>query len=514
MRDTTATMAMIAVLNASTLTPQAFQPFSGGPSAFERSLSAAASFPEVEKIVLLCGSEEAKRELEKKCPAALGNIVLTSEGTSGFPAFVAALESAASGSDCFYYSYADYPLLDGKLASGLHERHRGYQADYSFADGYPQGLAPEILRTACLSTLALLCATMPGEPGRDALFTILQKDINGFDIEADISPEDLRPFRLALCCDTKRDRLVAEALYGAGARDAESVLKIVPERRDLLRSLPAFYAVQVSSGCPQACSSCPYPKMRPDLLTSRESMPAERFEALMESIARFSDDAVIALSLWGEPALHPDFLILARSCLSRPLFRLVVETSGIGWAPELFKALADIPGASRIEWIVSLDAWEEESYERLRGKGFKEAMAAVDVLMGLFPDHVHVQALRMEENEEELEIFYRSWKEKNKNIIIQKYDFFCGFLAQKKVTDLSPLDRNACWHLMRDMNVLLDGSVPLCREDVQGSRIAGNVFAESMETVWERLGAAYGAQLRGEYEGICARCDEYYTYNF
>ena len=36
-----------------------------GPSAFERSLSAAASFPEAEKIVILCGSEEAKKELEK-----------------------------------------------------------------------------------------------------------------------------------------------------------------------------------------------------------------------------------------------------------------------------------------------------------------------------------------------------------------------------------------------------------------------------------------------------------------
>jgi spiro-SPASM protein len=507
-------MAMIVVLNASTLTPQAVEGMNGGPSALERSLSAAAGFPEAERILLLCGSEEKKRELEAKLPSKVKNLSFSTAAVRDFSTLIAEMDAASKGFDALYYSFADYPFLDQRLAARLHGQHRDYQADYSFADGYPLGLAPELLRTACLTTLALLSADMPGMPGRDALFTIIQKDINGFDIETDIAPTDLRPYRLSLSCDTKRNRLIAEAFMKAGAAGSADILSLVPARRDLLRGLPAFFAVQAVSGCPQACSSCPYPKMRPDLLESRDSMPVARFEALMDSISRFSSDAVIDLSLWGEPGLHPDFPGLARACLARPLFRLVVETSGVGWAPETLEAVAALDGGDRIDWIVSLDALKEESYERLRGKGFKEAMGCVETLMALFPDHVHVQALRMNENEEELESFYRYWKERNKNIIIQKYDHFCGFLPERKVTDLSPLDRNPCWHLMRDMCVLLDGGVPLCREDVAAAATVGNAFDEDIQTIWDRLGAAYLSQLRGEYQGICARCDEYYTYNF
>lgn len=505
---------MIAVLNASTLSPQAFMGMNGGPSALERSISAAASFPEVEKTALLCGSEEKRRELEAFLHSSIPNLVFSASAVDTFSALVAELDRACQGFDSFYYSFADYPLLDRSLAATLHGQHRDYQADYAFADGYPLGLAPEILRTACLKTLGLLCSDIPGEPGRDALFTIIQKDINGFDIETDIAPKDLRPYRLTLACDTKRDRLVADALMAAGAAGAADILSLVPGRRDLLRGLPAFFAVQVVSGCPQACASCPYPKMNPGLLHSRESMPVDRFEALMGAISAFADDAVVDLSLWGEPGLHPDFPALARACLERPRFRLVVETSGVGWAPGALEGVAALDGADRIDWIVSLDALTEGSYERLRGPGFSEATARVDALMALFPGHVHVQALRMNENEEELEGFYRSWKERTKNVIIQKYDHFCGYLPERKVTDLSPLDRNPCWHLMRDVCVLLDGTVPLCREDVEGGGIAGNAFTDGIETIWAGLGRAYLAQLKGEYQGICARCDEYYTYNF
>jgi spiro-SPASM protein len=156
-------------------------------------------------------------------------------------------------------------------------------------------------------------------------------------------------------------------------------------------------------------------------------------------------------------------------------------------------------------------------------------------LFALFPEDTYVQAVRTAGAEDDIEQFYRSWKEAaprgNGSIIIQKYDDFCGFLPKKQAADLSPVERQSCWHMMRDLPVLLDGTVPLCREELsalkgEGGRILGNVYQDSLENIWfqgERYYAEHCDAIKKAGEassnkascpGICAGCDEYYTYNF
>ncbi|MCP4160831.1 MAG: hypothetical protein GY760_12225 [Deltaproteobacteria bacterium] len=120
----------------------------------------------------------------------------------------------------------------------------------------------------------------------------------------------------------------------------------------------------------------------------------------------------------------------------------------------------------------------------------------------------------MEENEENLEDFFRFWRNKTENIIIQKYDWFCGIYEQKKITDLSPLTRNPCWHLKRDMFIRINGDVPLCREDLKCEHKQGNVFSDDLETIWGNGKLIYLDHIRGELPAICGKCDEYYTFNF
>jgi spiro-SPASM protein len=118
----------------------------------------------------------------------------------------------------------------------------------------------------------------------------------------------------------------------------------------------------------------------------------------------------------------------------------------------------------------------------------------------------------MNENEAQLEAFYRHYKEKG-NVLIQKYDHYCGRLPDRKPADLSPLERRFCWHQMRDMVILLDGAVPLCKEDAIDTKAAPNVFdpaSGGIAGIWDKLGA--GARL--DSLPICKDCDEYYTFNF
>jgi spiro-SPASM protein len=437
---------------------------------------------------------------------------LESPGAAGL---LEALREFSAGYDNLIYIFGDSPFLDAGLSRRMLENHAKYYAHYTFADGYPEGLTPEIIAARTLPALAALCQGQDLPLNRETIFSLIQKDINAFDLETELSPKDLRLLRASLTAGARRNHLlcerIAEALPKDGPPASEAILSLLEEKPEILRTLPAFIGVQITRGCPQSCMSCPYPLFG-DIAQNANMRPGD-FDLIARKTADFCGDAVIGVSLWGEPSFHQEFPRLARSIADRPGLSLLVETSGIGWKDEIIRECGAILGP-RLTWIVSLDAIHREQYTRLRGAGWDEALARAGMLLAEFPDTAYIQALRMNDNEETLETFYRTWKEKTSHLIIQKYDWFCGFLPQRKVTDLSPLDRFPCRHLQRDMSVLLDGSVPLCREDLRGNILLGNLLNDDMQTIWEKGNGFYREHLSQNYTGICGNCDEYYTWNF
>jgi hypothetical protein len=79
-----------------------------------------------------------------------------------------------------------------------------------------------------------------------------------------------------------------------------------------------------------------------------------------------------------------------------------------------------------------------------------EALAFAGELLRLAPEKTHVQAVRVKENEEDIETFYVR-KGVTRERDIQKYDSCAGLLPDRSVADLSPLKRFPCWHLKRDL---------------------------------------------------------------
>ncbi|HZK19659.1 MAG TPA: SPASM domain-containing protein, partial [Treponemataceae bacterium] len=103
----------------------------------------------------------------------------------------------------------------------------------------------------------------------------------------------------------------------------------------------------------------------------------------------------------------------------------------------------------------------------------------------------------------------------------QKYNSIGGLLKDRRVANLEPLQRNPCWHLRRDMCILVEGTVPVCREapfakkaNKQQFLSCGNVFASSLEDVFNNGIMALQAHIDKQYSEHCKACDEYYTFNF
>lgn len=506
-------MKNLAVANALALNDYALQSIDGGENALQRVRGFAGKLPAVERCLLLV-PEKINVDVQD-----LGFDILVVKG-QGIGALLRSLRESSSGYDNLFYFFADCPILDADLSARMLENHKKYYAEYTFADGYPYGLSPEILRTGVLAPLLELAgrseASVGEEPilshDRGAIFELIKRDINSFDIETELSPVDLRMLRAELCADCKRNQLLIERVVQGGAADAAAVCRLLEQQPRILRTLPSFFAVQIVAGCPQLCSYCPYPGMELKQTGKMGQMDLKTFAGVVEKIRTFCAEATVSVSLWGEPAYHSEFAELAATVLGNDL-RLIVETSGIGWREGVLSKLADkkLPAP---DWIVSLDSRDPQEYGSLRGEGFEEAHKTVEILQSLFPGHVYPQAVRMNQNEEGLETFYRYWKNQIGKVIVQKYDHFCGHLPDRRVTDLSPLKRFPCWHLKRDVAVLMDGRVNLCREDLQCTHVLGNLLEQSLEEIWKAGEPFYEDHLREAYPDLCKNCDEYYSFNF
>jgi spiro-SPASM protein len=534
-------MNALAVLYGGSLRKAAFEkvlypePGKEKVCALTMALEKAFSFPGVAKTVLLVGADFERSAEEAGFILREGTEirVLPEQKVKNLFRVLAELSRSF---DLLYFAWADAPFLDPALAGKVAERHCRYAAEYSYADGWPYGLAPEILAPSTAGILAAFAEGDDSQVDRDAVFQVIRKDINAFDIETEISPIDLRSHRLSLTADSRRNLLLLTRFQAAGFTGSADAGRIIAEKPELLRTLPAFYAIQVSGPCPQACAICPYPRFTgpqgEGVIDRKDFMDPSHFEGLLDHIIAFSDDAVIDLSLWGELALHPQKLELISLVLARrDRLSLIIETSGIGWKKEELETLAAqvreerqirpwIAPPGPLSWIVSLDAAGSERYGEVRGPGFEEAIGNAKTLCSLFPKDAYVQAVRLQGAEDDIETFYRSWKDQGANIIIQKYDDFCGVLPKKQAADLSPVRRHPCWRLMRDVYIFIDGRVAFCREDLSamsgapGGGILGNVFDEPLEVIWSRGGELYRDQCSGRYSGICGECDEYYTFNF
>jgi spiro-SPASM protein len=508
-------MNNLAVANALALNDYALKPLAGAAHSLTRVREYASRLPGVDRCLLLL-PEGADPRLPEH-----GFEVRTVKG-EGLADLLRCLQSALSEGEYenLFYFFADCPFLDHELSARMLDNHRRYYADYTFADGYPYGLSPEILKPAALAPLLELAAKPQAGAGeepigpqdRSALFDLIRKDINAFDIETELSPVDLRMLRAELCADCRRNLLLLERIAEAEARDAGAVCAVLDERPEILRTLPSYFSVQIVAGCPQLCSYCPYPRFGIQRTGKQGQMELKDFTRILEQIRSFCGEATVSLSLWGEPAYHDGFADAAAAVRAEG-FRLIVETSGIGWTEGVLSRIAEL-GSTGLDWIVSLDSRDAEQYAALRGEGFEEAHRTVEVLQSLFPGHVYPQAVRMNENEEGLEDFYRHWKIQTGRVIVQKYDHFCNFLPDRRVTDLSPLKRMPCWHLKRDVTVLLDGRVSLCREDLKCVHGLGNLLEQSLEEIWNAGEPFYRDHLEGRYPDLCKNCDEYYSFNF
>jgi len=505
------------------VTPYLTTAFTDGTTPVERLVTTVTEIisqlhldPEVTVVTAPLSDEESRVFSSLSLPGNWAH--LSAPDRSAAAVYRTLNEAIPAESEHLVFVRLDAPLTDRHLTEGLYELQHAAWCDYTFADGYPVGQAPEILRRELLPILEGLAGGSGGTGETDltwkggVLFDTLQKDINAFDIETEAAPEDYAILRASFTVDTRRNYLLCRRIAEKGGTPGEhrDVLLQDPAVR---RVLPSYYSVQITTAMSQIPSYTPWsdPRWAPAAPDAGTHMSVAVWEHIIDEIAAATPEAVLAIGYRGEPALHPELPGLLRTVTRHPGLRLYVETSGVGWTKEGIDALAS-PAVDAV--IVELDSPVPATYRALRGTGMDEAIAFTEEIRQRLPGKVYVQATRMTDNEWELQEFYKTWSAvPGVSVIIQKYNSFAGRLPDRKVADLSPLHRMPCRHLERDMVILVDGSVPRCHQDIDGEALRGSLAEESVAELWSRGESDFLHHTRGAYPPLCGACDEYYTFN-
>lgn len=536
------TMKTLVILFADYKSLHIFDKAFGSASAFERSLLWAKKVCELSESgkdseIAVFAFDKNFQECKKEISALNVNAEVFSRENwyvSELFEFFAEL-SRRKSADSILFAWADCPFLNIDVTKNIISTHKNCRAEYTFADGYSDGLCPEILDSGAAAILAELCKKNEiqenrKEISRTSIFDSIKKDINSFEVETVIADEDESLLRIHFNCGTKGDFLSCKAMFDCGVdgKNADQISKEASENPKVLKTVPAYYQIQITD---KVSSKVIYHPEEMDSLDGKSFMPLEDFKNIAQKISDFSETAVVSLSAWGEAVLHPDFVEFVKTVLLKPGLTVLIEGDCSEISEETCAALKNIcdsvpPCADggqnnpKIIWLVTLDAFTEEVYCKIhsaKNGNFEKSKAAILLLEKYFSGNVYAQFTRMNENESELEQFFRFWNEKTSptkgNFTIQKYDNCFGALPDRKPADLAPVERNVCWHLRRDMTILLDGSVPYARGKLK-SDILGNAFSENLEDIWKKTDSEVQKQINHDYSGKCENCDEYYIFNF
>lgn len=485
-------MKNIAIVNLMDISSYFYKNIDGA-TQISRITKYAKSLPQVEEIHFLL-TEDVEGILNK---------TIKNEWTEEM--FMKILGEKSKGFDNLFYFFGDCPVLDTKLSHEMFNEHINFYAEYTFADGYPYGLTPEILDVHIIPALNVLSKNSKEKINKDTIFNIVKKDINSFELETKISDTDLRLLRVSLTTDNKRNYNQLLRIIKLGGIDAVSISDVLINNAEILMQEPSYITIEITKKNVQNVSYLPKRN------ENREFMDINKLDIILKKIKNYSDDATISFTPEYEPTTHPELLNIIKMITVENNFDLYIETSGLGWSKELVE---EVESNNKINLIILLDAIDPELYLDMRGEGQHEAISFTKNIILSSSERVWVQATRMKTNEKDMEPFYRYWQDHTDQIIIQKYSNYNKSLPDLKVADLSPLKRFPCWHLKKDLHINTEGEALLCFNDINGLIKLGSLITEDMQTVMNNKKKHYLKQIKCDYTDFCRKCDEYYTFNF
>jgi spiro-SPASM protein len=426
-------------------------------------------------------------------------------------------EIGADASDSIAIFQGIAPLLDPALSREAFAQHTGYFAHYTWGEDIPPGFIPDFASREFFDSLNEADSARLIAPYM--LREHVYKNINDYDAEIFYRRPDLRKYRLDFTCESDRSERVSEDFLLKKSNlkfyELESLLLESPE---LYRPFPSYVEIEMTTSSDVRPDFFPVPP-RSDL-----SLPTAVLDALCADIdaSPFRNDVTVTLGGSGDPLLHPElFTTVQRVSSSDRVRRIYIETFATRMDAELLGRLAALQNAGKIEWIVRLTTLRPDRYRKLYGADLCDRVLSGvklldEAIQNGAPFRAYAEILKIRDVQDEIEGYFNRFEKTSIGVILQKFNRYIDLLAERRVSDLTPLHRDFCWHLARDIYITASGRVPVCRQDPFANRaISFDILQEGIEGVYAKSLEYHVHSVRSEHEAIpmpCLKCDEWYTF--
>ncbi|TGM01881.1 spiro-SPASM protein [Leptospira jelokensis] len=412
---------------------------------------------------------------------------------------------------CFLYFTGISPLLDPTLTEKIWNRHKNFFCQYSYSENLPPGLIPTVISREFLSSLPDTLTT--------DIHSFFLKNINQYDVDIFFQSPDLRQLRLDFRYNATRSKVLIKGLLAISEEiPYQNLHNILKENPKLYRSSPSYLEWEIYKGCELSCVFCPREFI--DKSNDGTAVSLTSVSSIINQLEKgLTSPITISLSGNGEPLLHPEFPLIVKEILKlSSLKELIIETAlykNVDVLVSLIQEL-DQKHKEKLCIIANVSTLKEETYKSLYGKNvLTKVLETIDSLSKILPQNsLYVQMIKMKEVEEEIDPYFTNFEKKGINVILQKYNRFAEKLPERRVSDLTPIHRDFCWHLTRDIYLNANGDVSICKQNQ--TKIIGNLETDGFESVWQSGLIFFQDSFNGNHDKIpapCLNCDEWYTFN-
>lgn len=416
-----------------------------------------------------------------------------------------------------------FPLMDLALTQKIAGIHSEYRADISYGENLPAGIAPNFVSRDFLESLDIMEAKdsdLEGMPVR----AFVEKNINQFHAEVHYEEPDLRLLRLDFSLGSKRSLVKTAAFLEKLQNKNEPYAELeglIEKSPELLVTFPSYIELEFCSVSEHKSFFSPLSVIG----QQKHLLSRDNFAKVKAYVATGLGDTSVAATGLGEPLENPDALNYLQELLDDGNIRYVfVETNGIHLDKLLPLAVHAAAGKLRlIALLNSLEKYAEYSgapaaaLEKVK-RNIRSFTSALQSAGRNAQEIVYVQAFKVEENEAEIDALYALAEELGASFLLQKYNRYAGLMPERRVSDMTPLERYSCWHLRRDLFIRANGDIAFCKQTIDQSKNSarGNLSKDELADIWSAQRKDFVLNFQQKYPGHlpCASCDEYFTFNY
>ncbi|MDH5655856.1 MAG: spiro-SPASM protein [Spirochaetia bacterium] len=405
-----------------------------------------------------------------------------------------------------------FPLFDSSLFMEALKRHQRYLSHFTFTENIPPGILPDIVSFEFIEALSV--EQKKNIKTWKDLRAFAVKNIDEFDFEIFYKSPDLRQYRLDFTCETERSGYAAKKFLEADPDLSYGGLEnLILKQPEIIRPCPSYLEIAITDESPVSPVFMPNPE-------TKKRLSGEQLQKILSEAALhpFKNDLTVSLSGTGEPLMYPDIISVIDQLISLDTLKLLyLETYGASWTADLLSDLKKISRPEKLNIILRLTTLDPRRYKQLYGSDLLETvLTSADSLKHQFPEiQLYAEMIKMTDVGDEVEAYFNYFEAKGIQVILSKFNRYIDLLQERRVSDLTPLHRDFCWHLARDVYVTSEGKIPVCRQDLFAEKHSYSLEKDGIYNSFQNNSLLFEKSIRSDYENSampCMKCDEWYTF--